>query len=251
MINEKEEGEGGLMILYLLAAVLAAFLLYVLFLVICSLLVDPQREYESDSPFYRRVLLHATALAMRLLRIRVHVTGLEKIPADSPVLVVGNHRSNFDPIITWHVLKTMRLSFISKPENFHIPIFGRIIRRCCFLPIDRQDPRKAILTIRRAAERMREQAFSIGVYPEGTRSKNGKLLPFHNGVFKIAKQAQSPIVVAAISGTENIHRQTPFRTTHVYFDILEVIPSDTVQNTKTDQLGSHIRALLQQHLQEV
>ena len=181
---------------------------------------------------------------MKLLRIRVHVTGMEQIPKDTKVLFVSNHRSNFDPIVTWYALKEWKIAFVSKPENFKIPIFGRIIRRCCFMPIDRKNPRKAISTINRAAKLLKKQEVSIGVYPEGTRSKTAEVLPFHNGVFKIAQKADAPIVVLCIIGTEEISKHTPFKTTNVYLDVLDVFPVENVKIKKTELIGASAHRLI-------
>ena len=230
--------------LYILAAIPAAFLLYVLFLGVCCLFIDPQKEYDKDSPFYRFLLDSATAAAIKLLRIRVHISGAENIPKDTKVLFVSNHRSNFDPIITWYALKKWKLAFVSKPSNFKIPFFGRIIRKCCFLPIDRKNPKKAIVTINKAAKLLKEQEVSVGIYPEGTRSKTCVLLPMHNGVFKVAQKAEAPIVVLSITGTEKISGRTPFRPTDVYLDVLEVFPGENIKNMKTEMIGVLVRHLM-------
>ena len=230
--------------LYILAAIPAAFLLYVLFLGVCCLFIDPQKEYDKDSPFYRFLLDSATAAAIKLLRIRVHISGAENIPKDAKVLFVSNHRSNFDPIITWYALKKWKLAFVSKPSNFKIPFFGRIIRKCCFLPIDRKNPKKAIVTINKAAKLLKEQEVSVGIYPEGTRSKTCVLLPMHNGVFKVAQKAEAPIVVLSITGTEKISGRTPFRPTDVYLDVLEVFPGENIKNMKTEMIGVLVRHLM-------
>ncbi len=223
-------------------AVLAVLLLgYVAFLVICSLFVNPAKEYENNSHFYRFLLYTASSAAIKLLRIKVHVSGLEKVPTDVKPLFVGNHRSNFDPIIEWTVLKKWELAFISKEANFNIPIFGRFIRKCCFLAIDRVNPRKALVTIERAAKLLEKGEVSIGVYPEGTRSKTCELLPFHNGVFRIAQKTNRPIVVMAISGTEQIHKNVLRRRTDVYFDIACVIPAEAVKSMKTNAIGAVIK----------
>lgn len=237
-----------MILLYILGALLGVFLLYVLLLGVCSLLVNPEKEYDKNSSFYRFILDSATAAAMKLLRIHVHVSGIEKIPKDTKLLFVSNHRSNFDPLITWYALKKWKLAFISKPENFKIPFFGRIIRRCCFLPIDRENPRNAMATINRAAKLLKKQEVSIGVYPEGTRSKTCELLPFHNGVFKIAQKSDAPIVVLAISGTEKICKNYPFRHTDVYIDVLEVLSVEQVKATKTDIIGEKIKTEMENHL---
>ena len=233
-----------MIILYILGAVLAVLILYFLFLGVCALLVDPQKEYEQNSSFYRFLLESATAVAIKLLRIRGHISGIEKIPKDEKVLFICNHRSNYDPLITWCALNKWKIAFVSKPENFKVPFFGRIIRKCCFLPIDRENPRKAIVTINKAAKLLKKQEVSVGIYPEGTRSKNCRLLPFHNGVFKIAQKAEAPIVVLSITGTEKISKRTPFQHTDVYLDVLEVFPSENIKELKTEMIGMMVRHLI-------
>lgn len=239
----------GKAILWLLLAALGVCLLYILLLTVCALLVDDKREYEKDSPFYRALLYSATACCIKLLRIHIHAEGLEKLP-EGRFLLVSNHRSNFDPILTWQILKKENLAFVSKAENFKIPIFGRIIRRCCFLTIDRENPRNALKTIEKAAKLIEADEVSIGVYPEGTRSKEGVLLPFHNGVFKIAQKAGVPIVVAAIEGTEQIHQNWYRRRSDISFTILETIPSESVKTARTTVIGEQVRSLLNDALKE-
>lgn len=212
-----------MIVLYILGALLAVLLIYILFLGILALAVNPHRLYETHSPFYRFVLGGATAAGMKLLRIKIHVTGMEKVPRCQNLLFVSNHCSKFDPLVTWLVFRDWNIAFVSKPENFKIPFFGRIIRRCCFLPIDREDPRKAMDTINRAAGLLQNTPMSVGVYPEGKRSKDGVLLPFHNGVFKIAQKANTPVVVLTVCGTERIAKRTPFRHTDVYLNVEDVI----------------------------
>ena len=233
-----------MIILYILGALLAVLILYFLFLGVCALLVSPDKTYEKNSPFYRFLLESATTVAIKLLRIRVHISGIEKIPKDEKVLFVCNHRSNYDPLITWCALNKWKIAFVSKPENFKVPFFGRIIRKCCFLPIDRENPRKAIVTINKAAKLLKKQEVSVGIYPEGTRSKNCRLLPFHNGVFKIAQKAEAPIVVLSITGTEKISKRTPFQHTDVYLDVLEVFPSENIKELKTEMIGMMVRQLI-------
>ena len=236
-------------LLKLLGILFGLFLLYALFLLVCSLFVNPKKEYEEHSSFYRALLNGATAVAIKLMRIRIHTSGMEKVPENTKkLLFVSNHRSNFDPIITWHIFKKWQPAFVSKASNFKIPIFGQFIRKCCFMAIDRENPRNALKTILKAAELLKKGEVSIGIYPEGTRSKNCELLPFHNGVFKIAQKANGNIVVLAVSGTEKIHKNFPLYHTDVHLDILEVLSADTVKNSKTDMLGERIREELENHL---
>lgn len=217
---------------------------FCLLLTVSALLVPRNRFYTHHSAYYRWLLETATAWAMHLLHIRRHVTGTEQLP-EGRFLLVCNHRSNFDPIVTWHILRGRQLAFVSKEQNFHIPLFGRLIRKCCFMAIDRENPRKAMETIRGAAELIERDEVSVAVYPEGTRSKEAVLLPFHNGVFKIAQKAGVPIVVAYIDGTEQIHKRTPWRATDVFFDIIGVLPTEFVTEHRSAEIGDTVREMME------
>ena len=230
--------------LYIFGGIVAVIALYFLFLWICSRFVDPNRLYDTHSPFYRFLLNCFVGKLLWFCRIKVHVSGMDQIPKHKRLLFVSNHMSNFDPIVTWHTLRKWNMAYISKPSNFNIPIFGRIVRRCGFLPIDRENARNAMTTILSAAQLLRSEAFSVGVYPEGTRSKTGQLLPFHNGVFKIAQKAEADIVVLCLSGTERIHRRFPWHRSHVYLDVLAVLPAQQIKSQKTEQIGQEVRDLL-------
>ncbi len=237
-------------ILGILGGILSLVVLYMIICLVAALAVDKTKDYDHYSPFYRTLVNIAAALCVWLPRVKVHVTGLEKLNQNRRLLFVCNHRSNFDPILTYHAISQFRLAFISKPENFHIPIYGRLVQRCCFLPIDRENPRNAIRTIQKSAALLEKGEHCVAVYPEGTRSKSGEMLPFHNGVFKIAQKAQTPIVVLTIRGTEAIRKNAPWRTSHVYLDVVDVIPPEEVCASKTDVLGERVKSAMLAKLSE-
>ena len=79
-----------MIIIYILGGIIAIFLMYILFLFVCSLFVRTDRQYTEDSRFYRHLLYGATGFAMWFLRVKMHVTGMEKIPVDVKPLFVGN-----------------------------------------------------------------------------------------------------------------------------------------------------------------
>jgi len=154
--------------------------------------------------------------------------------------MVANHRSKFDPMISWVIFRKTPIAFISKRENFDIPIFGKMIRKCAFMSIDRENPRNALHTIEKAAQHLASDVVSVGVYPEGTRSKTREMLPFRNGCFKIAKMAEVPIVVVSILGTQKIHLQSPKKRTYVEFVVTDVISKEEVRTMRTGELGERI-----------
>ena len=233
--------------LYILCGILGLILLIAAFLGICALTVDTKTEYNTYSPFLRRVCIISIGIVHKLLRIKTHPTGMEKLPKGR-FLMVGNHRSMFDPVVSFYVFRNHYLGFISKPSNFKIPFYGRIVRRCCFIPIDRENPRNALKTINRASEIIGSDTASMAVYPEGTRSKTGELLEFHNGIFKIAQKAGVPIVVVAIDGTEKIHENFPKKRSDVFFDVIDVIPAEEVKALKSDEIGSRVKTALLEKL---
>lgn len=237
-----------LVVLILLGLILLPFL----FLFICGLFVDTRKQYERDSKFYRALLDGSTTVILWCLGVRYEISGEEKFPETGNFLFISNHRSNYDPIIQWTVFKRYKLSFISKKENFKIPMYGRIIHRCCFMPIDRKSPRKAMETVNRAAKLLTETGNSVGVYPEGKRSKEGRLLPFHAGVLKVAQKAGKPIVVSTIEGTENIFRNIKrFRKTAVTIKILETIDAEKVRELKTSELSEYCEALMKKNWRSI
>lgn len=236
----------------IMLALLAAALLYILFLEVCNLLVNPRKEYDHCDRFYFRVLNSAAFCSFRLARLRIRFDGAEKVPWDRRFLLVSNHCSNFDPIITWYYLRKNNMIFVSKGENFKVPLFGGIIRKCGFLRIDRDDPKESMRTLMKAADLIKRDEASVGIYPEGTRNRtpeNG-LLSFHNGVFKVAQMAKVPIVVAALHGTGNIRKRYPWRSTRVRLEILEVIPVEEISGRRTAEIGQRVAAILSASLKE-
>lgn len=234
-------------LLFIICAVLILIALYFLFLTVCALAINPNKVYNKNSRFHRFLLYSITAVAMKVCRIKITYSGLEMIP-EGRFLLVGNHRSNFDPIVTWHIMKKYGLAFISKPENFKIPWFGRIIRRCCFMAIDRTNPRNAMESVTRAASLIKSNEVSVAVYPEGTRSA-GELLPFHNSVFKIAKWADVPVVAVTLTGTADIAKNFPFRSTSVHLQVVGVLNREYVASHKTNEIGAAVRTLMLHELE--
>ena len=105
--------------------------------------------------------------------VRMRVTGEELLPREGRYVLVCNHRSGFDPVTAEAALGKNGLAFISKPSNLKLPYIGKLAYGAGFLPIDRENDRKALKTILTAADYIKRDYCSMGIYPEGTRSRTG------------------------------------------------------------------------------
>lgn len=142
-------------------------------------------------------------LGIRLLLffsgVRVEVEGRERLPAAGGVVYMANHQSYLDPPILLAVLPG-QLSFLAKAELFRVPLLGLVLRAGGLIPIDRRDRAGAEAGIARAAAAVRAGR-PLLIFPEGTRSRDGRLLPLKKGPFYLAEQAQAPIVCVRLQGT--------------------------------------------------
>ena len=228
-------------------ALLVTHLVYVLGLCLIRLLFR-DRVIEKQSNLARACCAGVGDLFCFYAGVRAHISGLEKLPQDQKYLFVCNHKSMFDPLVVMGAMKKQNISFISKPSNLKIPIAGVIAKNAGFLPIDRENNREALKTILQAAEYLKKGVCNMGIYPEGTRSRTGEMLPFHAGSFKIAQRAGAPVVVACVRGSEKVKRPHLFKSVDVYLDILEVIPAGQVKAMSTNELADYSRSLVEQQL---
>jgi 1-acyl-sn-glycerol-3-phosphate acyltransferase len=141
-------------------------------------------------------------LMLALNRVSVTVSGSELLP-DGPVIFMSNHQSNFD-ILSLLAAMPRQFYWIAKKELFEIPLFGHSMRRGGYIPLDRSDGRKALQSLDEAAATIR-QGKSVVLFPEGTRTTDGNLLPFKRGGFVLARKADVPVVPVTINGSGRIN----------------------------------------------
>jgi 1-acyl-sn-glycerol-3-phosphate acyltransferase len=133
---------------------------------------------------------------LRVCGIRVHVKGREHVDPNVPRIYMTNHQSFFD-IFALLACLPVNFKFILKQELMKIPFLGPAMRKAGYIGIVRDDPRKAVESMRQAAERIRSGA-SVLIFPEGTRSVDGRLQDFKKGGFNLAVKAGCDIVPIAI-----------------------------------------------------
>lgn len=150
---------------------LGCIIVFLLLVALLSVFIRIDRPADRRTRFYHWLMTNIVQVGMFLLRVRVNVTGREKIPHDTRFLLVSNHRTIFDPVLTMAELSEFTLAFISKKENFKIPIVNKLMHMCFCLPLDREDNRAAVKTINEAVELLDENVVSMGIYPEGQTIK--------------------------------------------------------------------------------
>jgi len=141
-------------------------------------------------------------MVLWLTSVRVEVVGRDNVLMDKPQIFMANHQSDFDILIVLaHIPGQFR--WIAKKELFKIPIFGKAMRNAGYIEIDRQNHEKAMQSLDEAAQKIREGK-SVVTFPEGTRSKDGTVRPFKQGMFHLAIKAGVPIVPISIIGAHAI-----------------------------------------------
>ncbi len=134
--------------------------------------------------------------------VKVKVLGLENLEAEVPVIYMVNHQSYFD-IFALLANLPVQFKFVVKEELMKMPFLGPAMRKAKYVGIERDDPRKAVKSMNEAADRFREGS-SILIFPEGTRSPDGKLQAFKPGGFHLALKIKGDIVPVSIVGTHRI-----------------------------------------------
>ncbi|NTW99955.1 MAG: 1-acyl-sn-glycerol-3-phosphate acyltransferase, partial [Geobacteraceae bacterium] len=141
-------------------------------------------------------------LGLALNGVTVTITGSEHLP-DGPVIFMSNHQSNFD-ILSLLAAMPRQIHWVAKKELFDIPVFGPSMRRGGYIPLDRSDGRKALQSMDEAAATI-HQGKSVVLFPEGTRTQDGNLLPFKRGGFILARKAAVPVVPVTINGSGRVN----------------------------------------------
>jgi 1-acyl-sn-glycerol-3-phosphate acyltransferase len=166
----------------------------------------PHTLIVGDISLLYRVAMWIAHAGLRAAGIRIELTGTENVPAGRACIFMSNHVSNLDPPVELPLLPG-RASVMLKKELIRIPILGRAMMLGDFIPVERGGKRDAAQASVVAAGKTLAKGLHIMVYPEGTRSKDGRLAAFKKGPFYLAMETQAPIIPIAISGTEKMMRK--------------------------------------------
>lgn len=169
--------------------------------IVAPLLIALVVVTKNENFLYSPVRLFIRA-GLAMVGVRVEVTGLERLDPNQTYIFTPNHQSLIEvPLCVTYLNRN--IAYLGKKEVFKYPIFGYGIRLIGVVPVDRSNTTAAVESARRATENLR-RGKSYAVYPEGTRSPDGRLLPFKKGAFMMAIDAGVPVVPISISGATEI-----------------------------------------------
>ena len=154
----------------------------------------------NSDPVYKVGTLGAR-MALWLAGVRLEIHGLNRIPSHRAVVFMANHQSNCDPPALLAVMPPVLV--LVKKEFFRVPILGRAMVACGFIPVERRNREQAFAAVEKGVQALKAGK-SFLVYPEGTRSPDGRLQRFKKGVFVMALKAGAPIVPVSVSGGNKI-----------------------------------------------
>ncbi|MEN6508827.1 MAG: lysophospholipid acyltransferase family protein [Smithella sp.] len=139
------------------------------------------------------------SILLKISSTKVQVIGPENVLHGKPQIFMANHQSDFDILISLAYIPG-QFRWIAKKELFAIPVFGQAMKSAGYIEIDRQNHEKAMQSLDLAALRIREGK-SVMTFPEGTRSRDGEIKAFKQGLFYLAIQSGVPIVPISIIGS--------------------------------------------------
>lgn len=204
--------------------------------IVASLLRFPERIYPWIARTWSRWILAASG-------VRLRVEGLEHLAPDRPQIVVPNHQSWFDVFaISASMPKTFH--FVAKKELERIPLFGRAWKVAGHISIDRTDRQSAIRSLDAAATRMAAEDAAVVIFPEGTRSPDGELLPFKKGAFMLARKSGVELLPAGVSGSRAVMPKGAWRVRAGTITVRYGAPLEPSPGAKVEEVMARARSAI-------
>jgi len=187
---------------------------------------------------------------IRKVGAKVHVEGLENIPQGA-VVFVANHQSYADIAVLTSVIDFKQIGFIAKEDLRKLPIFGEWIYDVRSVFIKREDPRASLRAIEKGTEYLK-QGFSLGIFPEGTRSKGGKMGEFKRGSLRLATKPGIPVVPITIDGSYKCFEEKGYAfPAEVHVFIHPAIETKDMDKKEASELSERVKGIIEDKLQDL
>jgi 1-acyl-sn-glycerol-3-phosphate acyltransferase len=201
-------------------------------LTVCLVLLPRERTFRMARALFK--------ILIRIMGIRLSVNGKEYIKKDQPYLIMGNHQSLFDVFV---IPAAIPICFVGIEAAYHFsfPVWGYLIRKWGCIPIERENLTKAILSLDLARKTL-TQGMSIGVLPEGHRTRTGEMGPFKKGPFYLAKEAGADILPFGTRGLFEFNPKGSFLLNpgRITVNIGRPIPFEVVKDLSVEELKNYL-----------
>ncbi len=219
-----------------------AVIFWACYVVFAGVVGIPVTLITSDITLLWNLAMWGARTGVRISGVKMQAVGREQLDARKAYIYMSNHVSNLDPPVLVPMLPH-RISIMPKAELFKIPILSQAMRLANFVPVDRKNREAAINSVHEAVKVV-QRGMSMLVYPEGTRSRDGRLLPFKKGPFHLALESGAPIIPVTMVGT---HEAWPKGKFAIYPRTVTAIfhaPIDPKQFDSRESLMSAVRDVI-------
>ncbi|HVP43001.1 MAG TPA: lysophospholipid acyltransferase family protein [Terriglobales bacterium] len=227
---------------------LLAIVFWTLLVPLAALICFPWTFLTGSADFLYRVAMWLAWTGVRLTGVNVEVRGRERFDPMLTYIYMCNHTSNLDPPIVVPVIPR-RTSVLVKKELFRVPVLGRAMRLGDLVPVDRANRDAAIASVERAGAVMKK-GLNMMVFPEGTRSVDGKLLPFKKGPFYLAMETGVPVIPMTIVGSHELWPKGRFGVRKGTVTVVFHEPMDPKQYNDREALMAAVRGKIESALPE-
>lgn len=229
-------------------AVLRLLFVYIVLGLPAALVGIPWSAISGDFRLMYRWGMGIMGLGPKAAGIRVRLEGLENIEAGTHYIFLSNHVSNLDPMVLIPNIPGKTSAFL-KRELMRIPLFGTALRMGKFVPVSRGNSREeAEQSVAAAVDALRS-GLHITVFPEGTRSTDGRLLPFKKGAFFLAQETGAPIIPVIIRGTRQMMPKGTLRIIPGDVHVIFLAPIQSSPDISRDELMERVRSAMEAELE--
>ncbi len=179
---------------------------------------------------------------------RINIKGLQNLRNNTGMIIVSNHQSGFD-IYAYTAYLPIQIRWIAKKELFKIPLMGPGMKASRYISINRENPREALKNLKEASLLVKKGASAV-IFPEGTRTPDGRLKNFKKGFFRLVKMAKSPVIPITINGTFNIMKKKSWRIhpQTITIRIGRPISYEEIKNRSEDEILNVLRQTIEDNL---
>ena len=201
-----------------------------------------KKNKEEALNFLKRRAVMFSKITFKFTNCPVDLIGEENIPKSGPYVVVGNHQSLMDgPLVLGFIAPVI---FILKKQNMKVPLISKFFKALNFIPVDREDPRSGAITLRTFAKELKVNKSIISVFPEGTRTDDGKVGEFKEGALSVPYKFNITLLPIVIDGTFNMMKKNRLllKPTKIKLKVLKPVQPKDFGSEK--ELSNYLRELI-------